>query len=579
MSVIASGPIRPTLEPMSRPGSLAAVTLLAGLALRPLTAAADHCRVVDVEFTPAPYVPAPGLPDFPSQMVIWLEKPPVFPSTVGEFVDTIYITQETGRFGIGNRPGRMDFNSGPLWPYGRREGVFPIWAHRHLTGPNSPGPYPRVIFHSPPPVDPPPLEDRLSHQPKVSSQELHFCRPLQSTGMDKPFWDAGTCASSSYTDKGLLAADLTSLYPPRADLVRALEDYVDVEMFALINQLDAVSQATPDPGTNSIFTWSIPTELASGDYVLWVEVSKEFDHNATYTEAARPSPAVPYGAYGEAYRGQPSVVFKVPFNIGGAELPEVTLDYAGYSDPDALDGEVRPPDATITTDVLGSGASRLALRLDATNKMFRVRVEPRTEDDHLAPAAPSELTIVDAQAGMSTISFVAPGDDSMVGTARTYEIKYRVGSDMTPDNFEDASSLPLEQDVVPDDAGQVQLVPLKTLLPETDYSVGIRARDNCNNVGPLATLRFTTPERRFGEVDACFIATAAYGTVMAQDVGFLRRFRDSMLRTSVLGELVIESYYTFGPAVAGVIGESDLLRATARGVLEPLVGWVRVFAL
>ena len=36
------------------------------------------------------------------------------------YVDTLYVTQQIGTFGLGNRPGHFDFNSGPIWPYGRR---------------------------------------------------------------------------------------------------------------------------------------------------------------------------------------------------------------------------------------------------------------------------------------------------------------------------------------------------------------------------------------------------------------------------------------------------------------------------
>ena len=84
--------------------------------------------------------------------------------------------------------------------------------------------------------------------------------------------------------------------------------------------------------------------------------------------------------------------------------------------------------------------------------------------------------------------------------------------------------------------------------------------------------------REVAEVDWCFVATAAYGSVMANDVEMLRRFRDSILERTVFGELAVETYYTFGPAVAGVIGESDLLRATARTVLAPIVQAVRQLA-
>ena len=44
---------------------------------------------------------------------------------------------------------------------------------------------------------------------------------------------------------------------------------------------------------------------------------------------------------------------------------------------------------------------------------------------------------------------------------------------------------------------------------------------------------------------------------------------------TVFGELAIETYYTFGPPVAGVVGESELLRATARAALRPVIEKVR----
>ena len=114
-----------------------------------------------------------------------------------------------------------------------------------------------------------------------------------------------------------------------------------------------------------------------------------------------------------------------------------------------------------------------------------------------------------------------------------------------------------------------------SLLPQTHYWIGIRAFDDCRNVGPLTVIDVTTSQRETGEVDACFVATAAYGSLLANDVEMLRHFRDSYLRNNVLGELLVEAYYTFGPALAGVIGESDDLRGIARDALDPLVDAVR----
>ena len=104
----------------------------------------------------------------PSQIVAWVEDPS------GAFVDTAFITQQTGTFGLGNRPGRPDFNSGPLWPYGRRITTFPVWAHRHGLA------FDEVVFQD---GD----DSNLSHAFQESSRERHYCRPLIS---NEAMWDA-----------------------------------------------------------------------------------------------------------------------------------------------------------------------------------------------------------------------------------------------------------------------------------------------------------------------------------------------------------------------------------------------------
>jgi hypothetical protein len=144
---------------------------------------------------------------------------------------------------------------------------------------------------------------------------------------------------------------------------------------------------------------------------------------------------------------------------------------------------------------------------------------------------------------------------------------------MTTATFADAMAVAAT--VIPGDPGTVQTLQLDGLLPETDYWIGVRAYDDCQNTSNVSIMKFTTADRQTGEVNACFVATAAYGSIMANDVELLRHFRDSMMRSTALGELAIETYYTFGPAVAGVVGESELLRMTARDVLGPIVGWVR----
>src|SRR5262245_8964191 len=73
------------------------------------------------------------------QIAIWLE------SADGARFATVRLTDAVARRGIGNRPGAGQMNSGYHWPYGRREGVLPVWAHRRAAAPGG-LPFPRVIY-------------------------------------------------------------------------------------------------------------------------------------------------------------------------------------------------------------------------------------------------------------------------------------------------------------------------------------------------------------------------------------------------------------------------------------------------
>jgi len=414
-------------------------------------------------------------------------------------------------------------------------------------------------------------DNNLSHPFSHSSPEMFYCRPLRP---DEPAWDATSCASAIFTDKGKLDAVATSLYPPREDIARV--DGIDdaaVLMYDTMNPLDMVSGATPAADQPFSVTWPIPEDLAAGNYVLWMEVSKEFDHNATYNPTTYPEPVgIPWAEYGEPYRGQPSVLYNVPFTIGTGATSALASTYAGYGDPDGQDGSVRSPDSTIDTATPGSGAARLLLHSD-NGDTFRVRVVARPELDLANPGAPAELTAVEVSQRAATMTFIAPGDDGELGTVTGYEVRYRAASPITEANFLESSTLSTA--VEPDEPGQVQSFDMTGLLPQTTYYVGVRAFDDCKNYGPLITTSFLTPDRTSGEVDACFVATAAYGSFMANEVGMLRSFRDGILRQSVLGELFVETYYTVGPAFSATIAQSDVLRHAARDGLAPLVDLVR----
>ena len=84
------------------------------------------------------------------------------------------------------------------------------------------------------------------------------------------------------------------------------------------------------------------------------------------------------------------------------------------------------------------------------------------------------------------------------------------------------------------------------------------------NVGRDATLTITVPP-------VCFIATAAYGTSMADEIQILREFRDEYLLTNPLGQGLVSVYYRASPPVAEFITEHPGLKPVVRVGLLPAV--------
>ena len=69
----------------------------------------------------------------------------------------------------------------------------------------------------------------------------------------------------------------------------------------------------------------------------------------------------------------------------------------------------------------------------------------------------------------------------------------------------------------------------------------------------------------------CFIATAAYGTPLAEEVETLRKFRDEVLMKTTAGRDFVELYYKTSPPIADFIRNKPILKALIRIGLKPLV--------
>lgn len=622
--------------------ALAAVALSTGDAAAQDPAPGAGRRVVEISLRPTTR----------AQLAVWVE------SADGDRFETLRLTRATATMGIGNRPGATQMNSGFRWPYGRREGVLPVWAHRRVDAGGEP--FRRVIFQNRV------SEGHASRSTSDFSVDNYYCLSFDSSKSRRDALDAVTCASTFNSDKGRYATEadtgrgyaepwqgadgggtmrplsLESLYPPRRDLEQALGfDHPDIEAYAddaraAMPRIDAVTMATPPANEDLSIRWQVPEGWPAGDYVLYVEAHTEGDYNARFDDTTNPTPESPatcgsvqcwdYWAveFGYAYRGQPSVVYEVPFRIDADGGTYATSEPAGYGALHGEDGAIREmaPDMIVDDPVAAPGSGADRLRLDDLGDRLRVVVSPSspcadpenmdprcfadcdpgrvcdegflcTEDDKClwacdldtAPGAPLDFEVTQhpdeyLAHRAARVRFVVP--ESLRAVDR-YELRVSRdpildeasfvagGPAQTADLDPVAVTIPTD-DLVPGDVVEVDIGGLYTLQR---YYVGLRAVDDCEAAGALATGEVTTTRIYYTTVSPCFVATAAYGTPLAAEIGALRRFRDRHLRTTEAGRALVDFYYAHGPAWADAIRDASWLRGAARWALAPVVALAR----
>jgi len=579
--------------------------------------AADE-RAIIFDFTPTER----------AQIAIWIEK------ADGTFLGTVGLTQAVALRGIGNRPGATQMNSGYHWPYGRREGVLPVWAHRRAGAPGAMQ-FPRIIFQHRP-------EGYASRICEDSTRDSYFCLSFTKESTERDGLDAVSCASVFNSDKGriLTANDYTepaaeggppnwqqtdrplgttSLYPPRRDFTScadastvnpcmggtaSCQDHPDSATYAdrarrAMPEIDAVTMATPPADTEQTVMFSVPAEWPDGQYVAYLEINTEGDYNGNYNATSYPTPMSNDWdswamSYGYAYRGQPSVVFSLPFTLGPAAQFS-TLAPVGFGSVDGTDanaGAMHAMDGSISDDpqgAPGSGADRLHMGATMTSRL-ELEVRPCLSQD--PPAAPSDVTaepVVDPKHSheWAHLHFVAPPNSA--GGISKYEVRVSAASPIVEGDATSfiqgfpaqAASSKTEGLMIPVTAppGTPVDVDFGGLSPSTHYWVGIRAVDNCNRAGAHAVAELTTTRVNYTQLPPvslnpghpqCFIATAAWGSTLEPAVMAMRRARDRLLADVPLFAVAADLYGRSGPPAAAVLRRSDTARVLARQLIGPL---------
>ena len=116
-----------------------------------------------------------------------------------------------------------------------------------------------------------------------------------------------------------------------------------------------------------------------------------------------------------------------------------------------------------------------------------------------------------------------------------------------------------------------------TDAPWNFYTVTVTVTDENGSVGTdtvIVTVNNVAPSESEGistSGETCFIATAAYGTPMAEEIQILREFRDEYLLTNPLGQGFVDFYYKVSPPMAEFITQHPSLKPIVRAGLLPAV--------
>jgi M6 family metalloprotease-like protein len=112
------------------------------------------------------------------------------------------------------------------------------------------------------------------------------------------------------------------------------------------------------------------------------------------------------------------------------------------------------------------------------------------------------------------------------------------------------------------------------------FKIAFAASPEDLGIPPTVTTTSTTTQT---PAPQCVIATAAYGSEMANEVVYLRTVRDQLIGSTPAGRTIVDAfnmfYYSWSPQVAQLISPSSFLRGLFRVLLRPIIWIASVAAL
>lgn len=197
--------------------------------------------------------------------------------------------------------------------------------------------------------------------------------------------------------------------------------------------------------------------------------------------------------------GQPVSAYFLRYSLSGAIATEddfnaaIPIDLGGLvpSDPGVIE--------SFTVSGLPSGTLchfglRASLEGDPATMSEVASTQGTTLGDLVKPAPIGGLVLLDAGPSSAMVRWIASGDDAMVGTAASVDLRIST-SPISQAGWDAAGVMLVENEPLPAAAGMEQSMTIPGLEGETTYYVAIRAVDEAGNLGDLAAFSmivFTT---------------------------------------------------------------------------------------